>query len=111
MGYPCGTVCWRGTGSDEVPTQEGRRDCGPLVTKHAARHLIKKVTDVPCPKPMELDPMVLEASEKGDGTQVEIRGDSKTVADWIYGRRGMGGGGQLVIFTSNCECGGARRSI
>ena len=43
----------------------------------------------------ELDPVVLAAPMSGEGIQVEIRGDSKTVVDWIddKARQVLAGGG------------------
>ena len=45
-------------------------------------------------KPRDLDLMVLDIPKEGKGVQLEIRGDRKTVVDWLNGKarqRSVGG--------------------
>ena len=56
------------------------------MTRQHTKHLLKKNAGVPSTKPWDLDPMVLDAPGKGEGIQVEISCDSKTVVDWISGK-------------------------
>ena len=60
------------------------------MTRQPTKHLLKKDSGVPSPKPRELDPMVLDAPGKGEGIQGEIGGARKTVVDWIRGKARQG---------------------
>ena len=66
-----------GTGNDEEPFQQGRSDWGPLENDKATCKHLMEVTEVPSRVPRELDPMVLEVLGKGEGIQVEVKGNTK----------------------------------
>ena len=65
------------------------------MTRPPTTHLLKKVTGVPCRKPSELDPVVLEVPGRGEGIEVEIRGGSKMVVGGINGKRSAGAVGDI----------------
>ena len=49
-------------------------------------HLFWKTTEIPSKERRQLDPMILEDPETGEGIEVEIGENSKTVVDWIIGK-------------------------
>ena len=55
------------------------------IVKQSTEHFVKKISEIPIKEPRQLDPMVREDPEKGEGIQVEIRGDRLTAelgGDW-----------------------------
>ena len=95
VGYSYGQVGWRGKrlGTRNVPKKKKhppKKDeviMAPLkMARRHSKHLLKKATRSSQQKQTrELDPTVRDVPGRGTGIQVEIRGDSKTVEDWIHG--------------------------
>ena len=56
------------------------------MTRRPTKQMAKHICELLSKEPRQLGPMFLKDSGKGEGIQVEIRGDSKTVVDWINGK-------------------------
>ena len=93
VGFSHGEGWWRrerlGTRIDKVPAQERRRDCGPLEDDQTVYETPASEGHRSACQKKELEPMVLVAPGKGEGIQVEIKGESKTVVHWINGEAGQ----------------------
>ena len=53
--------------------------------RQPAAHQEKKPGGISSKEPRDLDPMVLEHPTNTNGMKLTIKGDSKTVVDWING--------------------------
>ena len=74
------------TANDTSCALEGRCDDRLADDDEAADGTPKEERwSIPSKKPREVDPMVLEPPTTAKGVEMEMRGDCKTVVDWING--------------------------
>ena len=94
---------WAGEGRDwvqEVTMHPPKKDEVIIallkMSRQPATHLMKQRHRCTKQNPRELDPVAFEDPSKGDGIQLEITGDSKTVVEWINDKAKQGSTGGAV---------------
>ena len=76
-----------------------------MIVAQLTEHYVKKIFEIPSKETKQLDPMILEDLEKGEGIQAEEWRDCKTVMDLVNGKprertaRGAIGGIQRQLRT------------
>ena len=95
VGHTDGALGWRGKGLDKThgATKTSQRRCNSQLARISEKKAVEKKTEPngtrPTKKPRDLPFFVLDFLEAGWRPTLEIKGDCKTIVDWISGHANL----------------------